>query len=673
MTDDILALAKHRFQQAVDANRDNIEAGLEDLAFVAGHQWDSAILQERLAKGIPTPTINLTNQFVKQTVGDFRKNRPRIKVRPVDGSEKERDVADIFEGLIRAIERNSDADSVYIRGGDGAVKCGVGNWRVTDAMQDDDHFYRDLRIKPINNPFSVVWDADAREITRQDAMFCFVLERMSYDAFKEEYPDASVSSFDDFMPYMNGLNMNWVTRDDIQVAEYWYKKPYKKTIVQLESGEILDVTKEKWQLDVLPIKAKITQDSHKICRVLMSGAEILEKEVEWVGKYIPIIPIIGEEHFVGNEVIRHGIVRAMKDPQKMYNFMRGTQMQVMQQQLTAPYLATEKQIAGYEREWQNANQLNLGVLPYNVDPTAPMPQRQSPPVASSALSEQVAVCSEEMKSTTGIYDAALGNQSNETSGKAILARQSESDTSIAVYMDNLSQAIKHTGRVLVDLIPHYYTDERVIRILKEDGSEDIKEINKLTYENGFQIVMNDLSLGKYDVDIDSGASYNTKRMEAADSMMQFAQAVPNAAGIIGDLIAKNMDWPLSDAIAKRLRKTLPPELIEGEEDGEPIPPPPPPPPPNPKDVASAEKMQAETESIRLDNVQKELQLASMGGQMQQIVQQAIQQSLAQILGAGQQEQPPMQQPMPQDMMQGMSQQPIPPQGENSLPLGFPAG
>jgi hypothetical protein len=147
----------------------------------------------------------------------------------------------------------------------------------------------------------------------------------------------------------------------------------------------------------------------------------------------------------------------------------------------------------------------------------------------------------------------------------------------------------------------------------------------------------------------------------------------NAAGIIGDLIAKNMDWPLSDAIAKRLRKTLPPELIEGEEDGEPMPPPPPPPPPNPKDVASAEKMQAETESIRLDNVQKELQLASMGGQMQQIVQQAIQQSLAQILGAGQQEQPPMQQPMPQDMMQGMSQQPIPPQGESSLPLGFPAG
>ena len=109
---------------------------------------------------------------------------------------------------------------------------------------------------------------------------------------------------------------------------------------------------------------------------------------------------------------------------------------------------------------------------------------------------------------TGIYDASLGSRSNEISGRAILARQREGDTGTFVYIDNWSRAIRHTGKILVDLIPHVYDTARTLRIVGEDGRTDVLEINRpmgLDADWGVTPrIMNDVTVGSYDVVLDMG-------------------------------------------------------------------------------------------------------------------------------------------------------------------------
>ena len=216
---------------------------------------------------------------------------------------------------------------------------------------------------------------------------------------------------------------------------------------------------------------------------------------------------------------------------------------------------------GLEHIWNKANTLNVPWLPYNPDPTAPgAPQRQRPADINAAEIQQANQSIEDIKATIGIFDASLGAQGNETSGRAILARQREGDTATFAWIDNLARGIEHTGRILIDLIPRIYDTQRVMRILGEDQSEKMVTINQVNIVNpwtGDYEVLNDMSVGKYDVRVSVGPSYATKRMEAAESMMSFVQAFPAAAPIIGDLIARNMDWPGAEDIAKRLKAALP--------------------------------------------------------------------------------------------------------------------
>jgi hypothetical protein len=349
----------------------------------------------------------------------------------------------------------------------------------------------------------------------------------------------------------------------MQIAEYWYKERTPATLYLLNDGT---ATFDKPTAPELVIRERKSEKcAVKMC--IMSGAEVLE-QAEWAGRYIPIVGVNGKEDMVDGKRILRGIVRHAKDPQRMYNYWRTIDTETKALAPKAPVMVTTKQLDGLDEYWSDALSGNLPYLPYNPDPTAPMPQRLNAGMQDKGFEQAAMLAVDEMKATTGIYSAALGEQSNETSGRAILARQREGDTANFAYIDNLSRAIRYSARVIIDLIPKIYDTERVIEIMGIDGQKTLERINSARVnDDGMVEPVNDLTTGRYDLVVDVGPSYTTKRVEALNMMVEIAKMNPAIMQIAGDLIVKSMDWDGADAIAERLKRTVPANII-GDEEGE---------------------------------------------------------------------------------------------------------
>ena len=555
--DDIIKTARERMQEAYDGDYRNRERTRDDLNFLVGQgQWDEATKAAREAEGRPCLTINGLPQFVRQVTGQIRSMNPAIKVSPADGVSSA-ETADIYEGVIRQIEQSSDAPSVYEAAGEQAAAGGFGAFRIRADYCDGDTFDQEIMIERIHNPFSVYFDPFAREPSRCDAEYCFVTELMSRDAFQDAYPGKSVEDVQN----ASSPGLNWFAADGVTVAEYFWIEYEEKTIWQLESGQIV----EKVPPGLESIRSRKVRKP-KVMWAKISGKDVLEGPQEFPAQYIPVIAVTGEEIHIGDDVYRSSVIRFAKDPQRLYNLSRSAHAEVVAMQPKAPFLVTAKQISGLETFWAQANSANRPYLPYNADEKAAAPQRVSPPVPSSGLLQEIQLAAEDMKRTTGVYDASLGNRSNETSGVAIEARKQESQNGTSIYADNVVKAVAHAGRIIVSMIPRIYDTERVIRILGDDDAEKVVAINRIMVADGMPYVENDMTAGKYAVRVSVGPTYSTRRQESAEGMMAFVQAVPQAAALTGDLIAKAQDWPDADKIADRLKKALPPGIVEQDDD-----------------------------------------------------------------------------------------------------------
>lgn len=555
---EICRVARERYARWIERERENIDAAYEDLKFRAGEQWDPNALKART--GRPTLTINRIPQFIRQVTGDMRQMKPSIKTVPVD-SRGDKDTAQTIAGMIRYVENRSDAAAIYMGGADSQVTCGIGHWAVTKEYADGQTFNQELRIVGIDDQIAVACDPDAKMPMKEDAKWWILPVDVSRESFKENYPDVPVEDFDDSsLSDADG----WFDQDFIRIAVYWVKKPAKRLLALMPDGGIDDLTEkdEQERLRIGQIAKKVEErDSFKVCRYLITACHVLE-EVDWPGMNIPVIPVIGEEVKIGKRTLRHGLTRFARDPQRMVNYYSSAEAEVVALQPKAPWLATETNVQNYQQIWSTANTEAHPVLIYTPDPkngNVP-PQRVQPAVSSQGISEGLDRAVNDMKGVIGIYDAGLGNKSNETSGKAILARQREGDVGTFVYIDNWSRSIRRTGAILIDLIPHVYDTERMIRIMGEDGKVDLKWINRPVGIDGQEKIENDVTIGAYDVVLETGPSYSTKREEAKESMREFIQAVPNVAPVIMDLYAKSQDWPLGDEMAKRFEAVAPPAV-----------------------------------------------------------------------------------------------------------------
>jgi hypothetical protein len=573
-TDDVHALALKRWQAGYERDRDNIDAAYEDLEFLEGDQWPVEAVRIRESEDRPIQTFNRMPQFVRQITGDMRLARPGIKVVPVD-SGADRAIARVRAGLIRYVENRSDAQAAYCHAADQQVAAGIGHWRVIKEYADDATFNQELRVVAVEDGIAVIWDPDAILPNKEDAKWCFVPVDISRESYKERWPDHPVTDFESNAGAATG---GWCGADFVRVAEYWVKKPAARTLALLPGGAIDDVTDDdaraaRYRQQGIRVEERA---SHKVCRYLISFGAALEGPVEWPGRHIPIVRCPGEETRIGRKVKRRGIIRFAKDAQRAYNYGRSTQTEVTALQPKAPFIGTEKNFEQYDAIWSIANRKAFPYLPFTPDPNngGVPPQRSSPAVSLAGVNETVALAAEDMKAVIGIYDAGLGARSNETSGKAILARQREGDVGSFVYQDNWSRAIRHTAVILNDLIPHVYDAERTIRILGEDGREELIRINQAAPGDGTaetERVLNDVTLGAYDVVFQPGPSYSTRREEAREGMNIFMQAAPQAAALVLDLFAEAQDWPNAEKIGKRLEHLLPAELRarEAAERGEP--------------------------------------------------------------------------------------------------------
>ena len=593
--EELLYTALKRYDKGTSYWSENWKLAEEDLEFLAGEQWPEKIKKERENDGRPCITINRLPTFVRRLVGDQRQFRPAIKVRPVD-SGADPELAEIYTGLIRQIEYQSKAKQVYDWAFWQAVACGMGFWKITTEYAAFDTFEQDIFIKRILNPFGVVFDPSATEFDLSDAKWCFVTEWIPKEEFKARFPGKEPIDFE----RAQGMEQHWVREDEVLIAEYWVKKPVKKRLALLSTGEVIEVTEGLVLPEDVYVVREREVETHRVEYYLLSGSEVLEGPKEWPSRYIPIVPVLGEEIYVDDKRYYQSLIRWAKDPQRLYNYWRSAATEHIALSPKSPFLATPKQIEGHERMWADANRKNLPYLLYNPDTQAGgAPRRQPPPPVPAGIITEAQVAVDDIKATTGLFDASLGAQGNETSGRAIIARQRQGDTATYVWPDNLATAIALTGKILVDLIPKIYDTERVIRVLGEDGTEKMVEINKVVMdENGETVIINDLTVGKYDVVVETGPSYSTKRTEAVESILSIIQSAPDLMKIAGDLLVKNMDWPGADELAKRLKKVVPPEIREPEE-GEPAPAEQPP-MPDPKMMLDMKKLELEDRKLELE-------------------------------------------------------------------------
>ncbi len=551
--------ALKRYSEAFDAFKENREVMKDDQRFLSGDQWPTEIRESRENAKRPIQTINRLPAFIDQVVGDARQNKPTIRVHPAEDGDN--DIADIYNGLIRSIETESNADYAYDTAIEHTAGHGYGAWRIDSEYVSENSFDQNIVIRRIVDPLNVLFDPAAIQPDYSDAEYVFVLESMPRKTFEAKWPKATLSAFES-----GDLARGWSSGDNVQVAEYWYKEYTPFTLYLLSDGS---VSEDKDAAEGLGIQIVAQREAKKVkvCMHILSGAEILESKEDYDGVYLPIVGVQGKESLVDGKRTLRGITRFAKDPQRMYNYWRTLDTEAKALTPRSPVLVTLEQITGNEKDWVKALQGNLPYLPYNAVPDAPVPNRLNAGMADASFERGALLAVDEMKSTTGIHSASLGETSNETSGRAILARQREGDTSTFAYIDNLSRAIRYSGRVLLDLIPKRYNTARVIQVMGEDGSRKLMKINQQSRApDGTPKIENDLTAGRYDLVVNVGPSYATKRLESAESMISFVQAVPAAAGLISDLIAKNMDWPGAEAIEKRLHAMLPPQVLQAEQE-----------------------------------------------------------------------------------------------------------
>ena len=594
--DDKMATMRHRLQIAQSAYSDSREDELDDLRFMAGSpdnqwQWPADVLATRGAvqgqtiNARPCLTINKLPQHVRMVTNEQRQNRPSGKVIPADDNA-DIQVAEVLNGVVRHIEYMSDADVAYDTACDNQVTYGEGYIRLLTEYCNDETFDQDIRIGRVRNSFSVYMDPTIQDPCGADAEWCFITEDILKTEYERMFPDATpISTLYNQGVGDQGLS-SWLQEDTIRIAEYFYKT-YEPATLHLypDNQTAYARTPQDKQLMALfgkPIRSRLVQRS-KVMWMKTNGFDVLD-EREWPGKWIPVVRVIGNEWEVDGRLHVSGLVRNAKDAQRMYNYWTSQEAEMLALAPKAPFIGYGGQFEGYEMQWKTANTTNWPYLEVNPDVTdgagnvLPLPQRAPPPLPQTGLIQAKMGAADDIKGTTGQYDASLGIGGNERSAKAIIAREKQGDVGTYHYVDNLARAVRHITRQIVDLIPKIYDTQRIARIIGVDGDVNMVKINPMQPEPVKEIRGMDGSLiekiynpgvGTYDVMVTTGPGYMTKRQEALDAMSQILQANPQLWTVAGDLFIKNMDWPGAQEMAARFKKILDPKVLsEGDQSPE---------------------------------------------------------------------------------------------------------
>lgn len=571
--DDIVREALDAFAAAEAHESDNRTAALDDLRFArlgGAWQWPDKVRRQREAEGRPCLTINRMPAFIRQVVNDSRQNKPAISVHPVERGDMK--TAEVMSGLIRNIETMSNADIAYDTAVDCSATMGFGYIRINLDWAADDSFDKDIVIRSVPNPFAIYGDPFSQSADSSDWMTAFVVEQMSEVQFDRRFPGADRI---DFTSSAWSGTSGWADGQEksVRVAEYWKREEIVRQLVQYVpangTGAALAYVDELARLKQLigpfeVIGQPRSVKSFTVKQHVLNAVELLSSEV-WAGRYVPIVPVYGEEVNVEGKRHFRSLIRDARDPQQMFNYWRTMATELVALAPKAPWVGRKGAFASDPR-WTTANNATHPFLEYD----GPEPPMRQPFTGVPAGELQAAMnASDDMKAVMGLYDASLGARSNETSGRAIMARQREGDVSTFHFIDNLSRAIRHAGRILIDLIPKVYNSDRMIRVLGQDGKASLVRVTDPQGVPDPAADIYNLTIGKYDLTVRSGPSYSTQREEAATMLTELVRANPQSAALLGDLIVENLDLPGGEKVVKRLQAVLPEPIRQAEQGANP--------------------------------------------------------------------------------------------------------
>lgn len=536
MSDDIIKSAQEKFKRDKSHWSDIYDRAIEDLHFLSDDefaQWDRADYEARVNTGRPALTIDQLGQFIHQVANDIRINTPTINVIP--GRDAAVKTAEVYKGLIRNIEYSSSADDAYDYASLNSIKCGIGFIKIDHDYVDDESSDQELKVLRVINPLAWFLDSESVEVDGRDAKHAIGLDRVLVSDFKRMYPGKNPVSFD------GAAGKEPKDDEHILIAEYFVIEETEK---ELENGRI----------------AK----SRRVLRYKISGEDVLE-ETTFPGKYIPIVPVYGEEHWVEGKRNIYSLIRKSKSAQRMFNYWKSLETELLMKQPQAPIMAAEGQIEDYAEDWKNPSKAMA--LRYKTTDAAgnPVgaPQRLEPPTIPIGIVNAARATVDDIKATMGIYNASLGQRSNEQSGVAIAQRKQEGDVATFHFQDNLTKSIAQVGRILVCAIPEIYDTPRVLRIIGMEEEPEEIGVNGMMTEDQDETV--DLTRGKYDVKVISGAGYTTRRQEAAEFFTQIVTRQPDLMAVMGDLLFKNMDFSGAQAMAERMKKVIDPKFLSAED------------------------------------------------------------------------------------------------------------
>lgn len=545
---DVISEFKRRFRIAQEAEQKNRDTFKEDRRFVYDDdaQWEGA---NRSAKR-PKVTINRLQVFARNIVNEARESPVSIKVNPTDGSDG-RDLADVVAGMIRDVEHRSNAaDDVYPGAFEDSVTGGFGEMRITVDYEAPDSFQQVPTIKRITDPLTVLRDPFYTDPTGSDAKWLILHARISKEEFEAKYPDAPPID----APVDRAF---WEDKTEgVLVAEYFEVVDKDEKIYRMPDDSVV------WDSEATPEQKEQAVESRmsyrrRVIWHKVAGNEVIEGPTEFPSQYIPVVRMAGREWYEDGKRNTCGAIHYGKDAQRIYNYGRTQQLERLAMAPKAPFVGYKGQFL--DPKWKSANTEPWPYLesePISIDgKPVPLPQRATPVGVDPALSEEIAIAAEEIKATTGIFDANLGAQGNEQSGRAILARQQQGSRANADFVANRNAAVRQVGMVLLDIFPRIYDTPRIVRIVGADGGQDMVWILKEFYGRDGKKHFYDLSKSKFDIVLDVGPSYQTRRQETAVAMQETLRAMPIVGQVAPDLVISAQDWPDAERLAARLRNT----------------------------------------------------------------------------------------------------------------------
>ena len=566
----ILADAKAFKKEAQDYWQETFDRGHDDKEFVTveGGQWDAAARAKRTAEGKPTLEFNLLRTFAMQQINTMRQNRPQIQVVPVDNGA-DTDIAKILGGLIKDTEEASNAEDATDQAAENAVLGGLGFIRLATDYVSDDSFNQEPRFVPIENPEAVLLDPLSKRLDGSDATKCLVVEWVKKSAVKAQYGEEAT----DFE--IDGAT-DWENKPDdtVLIAEYFYKEDISDELLLLEDGSTAfksELAKEWHEEDIESFTVESRPSKRtEIKWAKISGSKVLETGV-FPGKFIPIVPVYGAVNWIGNERHVFSLIHFAKDPQRLFNYWKSAEAHILQKNQDDILAVEHEAIAGFEDEWLNPGK--YGASRYRSrDENGTQyaaPQRIGAAQPPTGILNATATSQALISDTLNMHAPQMGRDVNSQSGRAIGLLQRQADTAHFHFQDNLNKSLRQCGRILVDLYPRLYDTPMVRRIIGMDGEEEMVKLNAQPetpdeMSKAIDGVLNNLSMGRYDVRIDTGPSFNTQREQSFQLLMQVAQFAPGVMQSAGDLIIK--DSPLVNAkeIADRIKKTMLPQLLEDD-------------------------------------------------------------------------------------------------------------